>query len=293
MGTKRAADDADAARGRRFAADDVEWDATRACDECVPQRWGKWADGRLKLKDTQGGKYVNTLDAPNQFTYKLPPGDYIKPWEQALVDRLERERDTAVVELFSSPGSRNEYYGEWAVHDMQETMVRLRRLRSQTPGLAAKYAGKAGPAYRSKNEKWHGEVLCALFPEEDGYVVRHEPETVMDVHVPTVVGGRPNGPRLVSATYTCDYVVCHREGTFRLCVESKPSVESLTDEAKAKCRFLKTNVHQRVVAMVGTTFTGCSYYDFGRIGDGEEGEVWRDEVAFATMFGVARSPPSV
>lgn len=189
------------------------------------------------------------------------------------------------VQLFSTPGSRNEYYGEWVVSELQLngdrwelTLLRLHR-------QAGAVAPRRGTQHRSRNEREHDGVLRRLFP---GWLVKHEPETILDIHEPSVRGGVSrdicDG---MSRSYTCDFVLC--KGTARLCIESKPVADHLTPEALAKCRVLRDSTLARVVVMVGSGDSSIAWYDLGPPEQCGAGEAWYgdfDELARA--LGVCR-----
>ena len=268
----------------RCAASDVRWNARPAKNHVLPKTWGAFdASGTLLLKDTRSKYWKNRLVAPNKFIYSFPKCDK-NTSVRALVHRI-RTRVTPdaplCVHLFSTPGSRNEFYGEWVVseivHDTPRTDVSelvLSRLVTQHAAVADAYA--ADPtAHRSKNETWHATVLDNLFPEPR-WIVRHEPETLLDLHDLSVVDGVAKDVCDLTSSYTCDFVVASKDGCQRLCVESKPSAESVTEEALVKCRILRDRTFSRVVFLVGSH--ALRWLDMGPPGCTPDQERWHDDL---------------
>ena len=255
----------------------VKWTAQLVDNSQMPQKWGEFkAEGEvLRLKDTRHKHWKNRLVAPNKFVYQFPKRPNPKySWESPLVSAIQRRVSTKVpllVELFSTPGSRNEFYGQWVVEEMRiETgeshvsELQLARLHNQSASVGATgYGSESAPRFRSRNEELHGDMLEEIFPP-DKWIVKHEPETLLDLHEPSVVDGVPVDVTDMSRSYTCDFVVASRDGCHRFCVESKPIEEHVTDEARAKCRVLRDTTLTRVIFMVGTTTV--RYLDLGAPG---------------------------
>ena len=229
-----------------LAPQNAEWDAVPAGGGTVPTLWGaRSEDGTLDLKDTRGTYWRNTLVSPNEFHYEFPVIERRAPL-QAVVDALLKAAPCTLVRLYATPGARNEYYGEWLL----ETVVRTRpdRARAVLRRLAVQPAPpQTGCGYRSHNEAVHAAFLATLLP---GWRVAHEPETVLDLHTPSVVRGVAQSPQALSRSYTCDFVAC--KGLARMCIESKPCMDHVTSAALCKARFLRDRSLTRVVFMVGT-----------------------------------------
>ena len=257
-----------------IAKRDVRWTSIRARNKAAPDKWGCYVGKVLLLKDTRKSVYNNELVAPNRFQYEIPAFSTYA-WERQLIERIQSDWDacrTTVVHLFSTPGSRNEYYGEWVVADLapnpdrvRNKILHLRRLADQDPTVTSSYAiGPVKSEQRSPNERWHGRVLDETLPS--GYIVDHEPETLMDLHDPTVVDGEPQDLRVLSDSYTTDYVVTGKGGLVRLCIESKANERDMNlPGVFEKCRVLRDRVMLRVVIMVGGDGDPAKirYFDFG------------------------------
>ena len=288
----------------RLAPSDVRWTATQAAARQVPAQWGELSttsggDELLLLKDTRREYWNNRLVAPNRFVYSFPRSSGV-PFERALRGVLKRrvhpERPPLRVRLFSTPGSRNEYYGEWVVSELRTQTTRhnvselhLVRLADQPPEVAASIAGgrrvaaEEGrrPAYRSRNEARHAEELAVYFPPAD-WSVHHEPETLLDLHQPSVVDGVAQDVTDTTHSYTCDFVVAHRRESRRVCVESKPHESHVTDAALAKGRMLRDRTLARVLVMAGDATAPPRWYDFGPPGaSAAEAEAWHAD--FSTL----------
>jgi len=266
----------------------VRWTARRVDGRRVPRRWGELRADRLRLKDTRGAFWKNRLEAPNRFVYVFPTRA-THPWEEDLLRAMRARvatRRPLRVELYATPGSRNESYGEWVVGDLRDTKrgnvseLTLYRLREQPPadeaaheaaGEGARREGAPAP-HRSRNEALHDALLRTIFPPADWTVV-HEPETLLDLHEPTVVDGvaRDVAGKL-SRSYTCDFVVASRRGCARLCVESKACEEHVTAEALTKARLLRDRSFTRVVIMCGGA--APRWLDLGAPGGGGAEEAW-------------------
>ena len=79
------------------------------------------------------------------------------------------------------------------------------------------------------------------------------------------------------------------QGALRLCIESKPCEEHVTDAARAKCRVLRDATLTRVLFLVGH-HTRVRWLDMGPVGTGEEAEVWYDDFGpLAEALGLLRS----
>lgn len=229
----------------------VRWTSTPAARDEVPRAWGAFRDDDLLLlKDTRGRYYENKLVAPNEFVYVIPT--HPKPWEADVVARLRARFEgdpPLLVDLYSTPGARDEFYGRWVlrriVNGPRVAKLHLLRLAEQPPRPE-----RGGGGYRSANEALHARVLEEAFPPPE-WIVAHEPETVLDLHQPSVVDGCPVDAVATTRSYTCDFVVTETRGWRRLCVESKPCEEHVTPEALAKARFLRDATFARVVFVVG------------------------------------------
>jgi hypothetical protein len=246
----------------RVASRTARWTSTIVSDEHVPARWGHLdatAD-TLSLKDTRHTHWPNTLVRPDLYHYLFPRAPR-RDWESALVDdivtRVQQATVPLRVRLFCTPGSRNEYYGEWVVSELlavtpERYRLTLRRLAEQAP-LAA-----PATKFRSRNEERHYDVLVR---ELRGWRVEHEPETLrLDLHEPTVRHGVAQDDACRSRSYTCDFVAAR--GACRLCIESKPTREHVTPEAWAKCERLRDRTLTRVVLMAGDA-DDIEWLDFG------------------------------
>jgi hypothetical protein len=248
----------------------VRWTARLVDADRVPRRWGEFAsDDVLRLKDTRHAFWRNELVAPNRFVYLFPTAP-TRAWEAPLVGRIRKRvatRRPLRVELYAAPGSRNESYGDWVVTGMRPrlgqanvselTLVRLAAQPDAPPPAAL-------PAYRSRNEGAHAALLARAFPP-DRWLVAHEPETLLDLHEPTVVDGVAARAAADDPTrsYTCDFVVAARAGCARLCVESKPCEAHVTPAALAKCRLLRDRTLTRVVIACGAGAADARWCDLG------------------------------
>lgn len=257
----------------RVARDDVKWTSLRC--EGAPHRWGELdPEGQvLSLKSTCKPYWNNRLVSPSRFVYSFPSNPKAD-WEHALVSRVTARIATHVpleVHLFVTPGSRNEFYGQWAVEEWKATTSRpgvselhLRRLASQSVVVQARYCGRVR-AERSANEADHHRLLLQEFPANQGWTVRHEPETLLDLHSPSVVDGqRVVENERMTRSYTCDFVVAR--GAVRFCIESKPCASHVTRDAIAKCRVLRDTTLTRVLFMVGNITESVQWVDVGPIG---------------------------
>ena len=101
----------------------------------------------------------------------------------------------------------------------------------------------------------------------------HEPETLLDLHPPSVVNGIPQSHKI--STYTCDFVVCSKRGMERLCVESKYSEEAVDEVARMKCRMLRDKTYSRVCIVAGQG-SESRWLDFGT--PACPTEVWVDDL---------------
>lgn len=263
----------------------MTWTAIPACNSAMPDQWGELRGADvLRLKDTKRSYWCNELLAADHFVYKFPKSPKAT-WECRLVDAIQNRHESLVVHLFSTPAARNEYHGEWDIDRIAPDKSRsnvvemhLRRRPMQSTELADRYRETRGP-HRSLNERLHHALIDQLFPPED-WVVAHEPETLLDLKVPSVVDGVAQTAAAQVRQYTCDFVVCHRRTCARLCIESKPTREHAEEPtAMAKCRLLrdKTLTRVAVVAGVGEDVT---WLDVGAVGCAHAGP-WTD---FATFF---------
>jgi hypothetical protein len=275
-----------------LAPADARWTAVRSDVEHTPREWGELlrGDALLRLKDTRGKYWPNRLESPNTFVYCYPTIGR-RHWEQDLLRRLHarvRSGKRLWVHLFSTPGSRDEYYGEWVVSELRPgarqgaSELVLLRLREQSALYGLRYAmhkgGAAeeegmGEAYRSRNERLHARLLAAEFAAADGWTVRFEPETLLDVHEPSVVDGARRAD--ITRSYTCDFVALR--GAQRLCIESKPCEEHVTAEALHKCRVLRDRTLTRVVVMAGAH--APRWLDVGAVDAPPEAAVWHADAA--------------
>lgn len=264
----------------------VEWTAMLCDNKRTPVKWGDMSkdDNTLRLKDTRSKYWNNRLEAPARFIYSFPSNakyDWEKPFLQRMTTRIRTGRPLCV-HLFSCPGSRNEYYGEWIVVDVRFNVrhgiseLILGRLRDQSELLHTYYALEER-RYRSHNESVHAAYLATLFPESD-WVISHEPETLLDIHEPSVVHGVSRTVTDMSRSYTCDFVIASRTGATRLCIESKSCIEHVTPAARAKCRVLRDVTLTRVVLLVGNGGGQARWLDIGPIGTTEQAEKWHDDV---------------
>lgn len=244
------------------ADESVCWSSVPAKRTQMPSYWGDWkGKDVLRLKDTRGKYWCNELVAPNQFAYTYPSRNHRSERDAELVESIHARLQKAtplVVHLFSTPGSRDEFYGEWVITHHGTApgrdnvgVLTLSRLAAQSPSVLRGYT--AGPATRcrSHNEVVHGQLLSTLFPEKD-WVVRHEPETLMDLHELSVVDGVAVDVTGTTRSYTSDYVIASRHGCGRVCIESKPHVDHVTPQALVKARMLRDRTCTRVVFMVGS-----------------------------------------
>ena len=261
------------------APDDVKWTASLVPH--APKQWGEFHHDVLRLKDTRGKFWQNRLEAPNRFVYVFPTTakrDFEKPLLRGIQKRVA---DKLKVQLFATPGARNEYYGEWVVKELRPDVqpgvseLHLLRLQHQTDEGVRTAAGRA--PYRSRNESAHAALLDRVFPA-DAWIVKHEPETLLDLHEPSVVDGVARAVADVGRSYTCDFVVASRCGTRRVCIESKPCADKVTEEALAKCRVLRDTTLTRVVFLVGAG-EHVRWLDIGPPGTPPGEETWRDEIA--------------
>ena len=201
----------------------VKWTASRTHKAHVPKTWGVLHDHVLLLKDTRR-VYRNRLEAPGRFVYQIPTHP-TKEWEAQLVRGIRKRvlsGDKVWVHLFSTPGSRDEFFGEWVVQELIRDVVPgtselvLRRLRDQSPDVSAAYGCDGGGGepreeeaasdpYRSINEGVHADLLETLLP---GWTIRHEPETLLDIHEPSVIDGVVRTTTDMTSSYTCDFVAC-------------------------------------------------------------------------------------
>lgn len=247
-----------------IASSKVEWDSVPVGKEHVPARWGELRGEVLALKDTQKSSYSNKLVAPNRFHYMLPLRGRTD-WEEDLLDAIRRGIGAREVHLFSTPASRNEFYGVWILYSLERKeghqILTLYRLKHQDPSLGYEHGGAT--EFRSRNEEWHGQVLSSLFPT---HILRHEPESILDLHRLSVERGVQREFSKTSQTYTIDFVLSSNCGLRRLYVESKPSHEFVTDESLFKCRDLRDRNACRVVFMIGSRGEGeekIRYLDLG------------------------------
>ena len=263
---------------RKTAPSDVRWSSVLARSGCVPKQWGEWRSPRvLKLKDTKHRYWRNTLESPNTFRYAFPRNSK-RVQERLFVERMlaamGEDASPLRVHLFSTPGSTDEYLGEWIVEDVvprdaEASVLVLKRDAEQDAALLDEYAAHAR-ARRSANEARHERWLGELFPEEAWRVV-HEPETLMDLHEPSVVDGVERElTQGATQSYTCDFVVSHRRGCQRFCVESKPCRSHVTPAALLKCRQLRDRTYARVVILAGAQDGEDEWYDLGPPGTEQE-----------------------
>ena len=270
-----------------IAAEDVRWTSTRAASRHVPHRWGEMDahEDVLLLKDTRREYWNNRLEAPNRYVYAFPTKSNSgcdATVRGILKRRVRKDLAPLRVRLFATPGARNEFYGEWIVAKLRTTTDRLHvgelvllRLAQQCPTLARRFADGA-ERFRSRNEARHAALLRDhFFPSED-WLVEHEPETLLDLHQPSIVDGVAQSVTEVTRSYTCDFVVAHRRDSRRVCVESKPHERSVDAAALTKGRLLRDRTFARVLVMVGGEEETTRWYDFGPPGTPVEREVWHE-----------------
>lgn len=290
------------------------WTSLPACRDAVPKQWGEFAGpGTLKLKDTHGKYWTNRLVAPRRFVYMLPRNSF-KQWEANLIagieaavadaglaadamdveDGVEEDATTEgallcarrgplhplLVHLFSTPGSRDEFYGVWRAASLRVCADRptayelhLVRLARQPPDVVDACTARAR-RHRSRNEQLHHALLCEAFA--DGWTIEHEPETLLDLHEPSVVGGVVQPITGLTRSYTCDFVLAR--GCARLCVESKPDEPAMTDEALVKARTLRDTALTRVVFLTGEG-AAARWYDLGPPRAPTDAARWFDDAA--------------
>lgn len=272
------------------------WTSTLADNAMLPRTWGRRcdADAVVQLKDTQkrNGFWRNYLAAPDCFVYCIPPAP-VHAWEREVVDALRAK--THEVHLFSTPNGRDEWYGVWCVSSLREqvrpgvTEVVLARKEPQDPLIARRYEWRADATrFRSRNERAHARLLEDLFPSPD-WTVSHEPETLLDVHAPSVVDGKATGGLQTSRSYTCDFVVSHTRNCMRVCIESKPCEEKIDAEALFKARTLRDRTRSRVVIMCGSEWE-VRWWDLGA--PGADQEVWHETSSQLLAALADGSPPS-
>ena len=278
----------------RFVSSSVEWDSVPTENVHMPKEWGEFegGDDLLRLKDTRGKYWKNTLVSPNTFRYTFPRRSR-REWEERLSHRICRRVQTGTplkVHLFATPAARNEYYGEWVVSQLEmgegsdKCVLTLKRLEEQAD--MGRYT-HVFDARRSKNEVLHHTLLSTLFfPEEEGWIVTHEPETLMDLHQPSVKRGVPQDVVKTSRSYTCDFVASRK--CERICIESKPCVEHVTPEALAKCRMLRDRTLSRVLFMCGHRHD-LKWMDMGEPGGGSE--AWYDSFEEWKEAMIGSTPP--
>lgn len=273
------------------APDTIRWTATQAASRYVPRHWGEMRDEVLILKDTRHPYWNNRLVAPNHFIYSFPSRS-ANPTDVKLhsifKQKIEHATKPLRIHLFSTPGSRNEYFGEWVLAGVSSNTadgsgrksnvgeLELRRLAAQDEALVDVYADRSAPKYRSRNEGMHAEQLVVLFPNED-WILKHEPETMIDTHQPSVVDGVAVDIVGMSHSYTCDFIVAHRRDSRRVCIESKPHESHVDDVAIAKGRLLRDRTLTRVLIMAGDSSASPRWYDFGPPGTTKEEEAWYEE----------------
>jgi len=263
------------------AGPDIKWTAERVEKESMPKEWGEMRDGKLLLKDTRGSFWKNKLVSPNEFEY-LFPRNPSREWEKDIVTRIFQSVREAysdpnkalTVKLYSTPGSRDEYYGEWFAEKVSPSGARgmkltMKRKRYQEKEQALFDEGKK---HRSKNEAHHEKLLKEVYLR--GWNVVHEPETILDIHEPSVVDGKERSVATgMTRSYTCDFVA--NKGWKRVCIESKPCRDLVTEESLSKCRILRDRTLTRVVMMVGGR-VNVEWLDFGSSDDPKE--EWTSEL---------------
>jgi len=280
----------------------MTWSSLLCHHRAAPQQWGEVTGGNLiRLKDTGGTFWDNKLLSPSEFAYNYPSAEV---GFVAEMRALLRREPHARVHLFYRKGSNTEFLGEWTVDedrvlDAKRRQLLLRRSEAQSEKVVEQYAlqaasGKRKRVERSHNEKVHGEYLRThVFPESE-WLLRHEPETMhlVDVPAPSVVDGAYHTAPCFGE-YTCDYVVSHREGMARVCVESKPCVEFVDEMAIAKARKLRDLTYTRVVVMAGSGVDDLRWLDLGAPLTPPDGEVWCDSTeAFRARLGLPLPPHS-
>lgn len=266
----------------------MTWTSVLCHHRAAPQHWGEVVCGNLiRLKDTGGTFWDNKLVSSSEFLYNYPSTEV---GFVAEMRRLLRKEPHARVHLFYRKGSNTEFFGEWTVEedkpvDAKRRQLLLRRSGAQSERVVEQYAlqgasGKRKRVERSHNEKVHGEYLRThVFPETE-WLVRHEPETLhlVDAHSPSVVDGAYHTDPCFGE-YTCDFVVSHRQGLARVCVESKPCVEFVDNMAIAKARKLRDLTFTRVVVMAGSGVNDLRWLDLGPPLAPPDQEVWCDSTA--------------
>lgn len=251
--------------------DPTAWSSIRAESDALPRLWyQEQADGSVCLKDTGRGCFKNELLSTCRFAYELPSRP--RADDQPVCARLRKEASAAEktleVRLFSAAHAFDHYLGEWVVEDCVQSpnrvVLHLRRLRAQSEVLARAFSQKRRE--RSNSEARHRDAIQTLLP---GWRVVHEPETTLALDAPLVVDGRLRP--FSGDSYTHDYVAASPRGCKRLCIESKASAESLDEVAKAKCRALRDQSLNRVVAFLDHG-PSLQYYDFGAPGTAADDE---------------------
>tara|TARA_B100000683_G_scaffold240334_1_gene247456 strand:+ start:4518 stop:5369 length:852 start_codon:yes stop_codon:yes gene_type:complete len=230
---------------------ELDWNSIRAEPGCGPRSWiYEQPDGSVLLKNTNRGVYDNRLVDPLTFQYDVP--DATSPAAAASRERLLAEARSATksieVRLFCTAHAFDHYLGEWVVESLIETptqtLIVLKRLQHQNPVLAGAY--RLQMRARSQSEAKHFDFLKAWLP---GWHIAHEPEAAVGLDAPLISGGRSTA--FSGDAYTLDYVAASPSGCKRLCIESKASLDGLTEEAKEKCRLLRDKSLSRVIALVG------------------------------------------
>ena len=88
----------------------------------VPSRRGELRQSHLLLKDTRRKKWNKRLVSPHRYAYVIPTVGS-ESWERDLcsdIHRRHREGRNVFVHLYATPGSREEYYGEWVISDLKK-----------------------------------------------------------------------------------------------------------------------------------------------------------------------------
>lgn len=257
----------------------VEWTSIRVeRNRIVPESWGEFRSSVLFLKDTHRGMWQNRLEAPNRFVYVLPKeGKYHKERQLCGAIRQRHADGRALrVHLYATPGSRQEYYGEWeavGLKDAGPTRMELVLGRLETqPDVASFKRKRDEDAFRSNNERAHHRMLLDLFPEAE-WIVEHEMDTLTDLHAPSVVNGVPQALEL--STYTCDFLVAGLRDGVRFYVESKDREEAVDAKAREKCRLLRDRTLSRVFVAAGRG-ADVRWLDFGPPRSKVEEERWHD-----------------
>ena len=257
-----------------LAPPEVRWTSRAIRKGVLKDKWGTLNGNVLQLKDMRSGYWNNRLVAPNVFVYQFP-----RRRDASLVSVIRLRRDTLSVHLFTSLAARDEYYGEWRITDWDEAVdeakgeMRLTRVSVQSDDIARRYVDDGVTRERSASEAKHHTLLRSLFPSPE-WLVRHEPDALVDLYEPTVVDGIDRSWRCAATrSYTCDFVVARRGGYERFYVESKCRVEDVTDEAVAKARVLRDKMCTRVLFLAGHG-DDLAWMDMGDARDGgeEEGE---------------------